>query len=138
MAEPPYRPLSGPVRAHLENPRNTGPWPAGLRRLKPFAGEAGSRTSGAYVRVFLAIEAGVIRGVRYEVLGGPSLLAAASRYSELLEDRRAVAGSLPPGLEIAGELELERSEHGMALLVEDAVVEALNNARSGPKLAPKA
>ncbi len=131
MPEPPFRPLSDPVQEHLVQPRNTGPWPPELRRLTPAEGEAGSRTSGALVRFYLAIEEGQIRGVRYEVLGGPSLMAAASWLSECIRDKPASPEQVPPGLEIANRLELERSEHGMALLAEDAVLEALKNAGGG-------
>lgn len=131
MAEPPFRLLSSPVQEHLAHPRNTGPWPPGLAHLAPVAGEAGSRTSGAFVRFYLAIEAGRIRGVRYEVLGGPSLMAAASWLSECILDKSASPGQVPAGLDIARELELERSEHGMALLVEDAVLEALKQSPAG-------
>lgn len=132
MAEPPFRPLSSPVQDHLGQPRNTGPWPPELERLTPVKGEAGSRTSGAFVRFYLVIEAGIIRGVRYEVLGGPSLMAAASWLSECIQDKPASPEQVPPGLEIARRLELERSEHGMALLAEDAVLQALKQAVNGP------
>ena len=131
MAEPPFRPLSGPVREHLGQPRNTGPWPPELEHLTPAVGEAGSRTSGAFVRFFLAVEAGQIRGVRYEVLGGPPLMAAASRLSGWVSNKPASSEQVPPGLEIAHRLELDRSEHGMALLAEDAVLEALKQAEDG-------
>jgi len=131
MPEPPFRPLSGPVQEHLGQPRNTGPWPPDLRHLTPAEGEAGSRTSGAFVRFYLAIEEGRIRDVRYEVLGGPSLIAAASWLSERIRNKPASPEQVPPGLEIANRLELDRSEHGMALLAEDAVLEALKKAGSG-------
>ena len=130
MAEPPYRPLSGPVQEHLSDPRNTGPWPAELTHLHPTAGEAGSRASGAFVRFYLAVEAGRIRGVRYEVLGGPELMAAASWLSEYMTGRRAATEEIPPGLGIARALHIERAEHGMALLVEDALLDALRNVKA--------
>jgi NifU-like protein involved in Fe-S cluster formation len=131
MAESPFRPLSGAVQEHLAHPRNTGPWPTELAHLTRVAGEAGSRTSGAFVRFYLALEAGQIRGVRYEVLGGPSLMAAASWLSECICNKRASPDQVPPGMDIARELELERSEHGMALLVEDAVLQVLKQAGNG-------
>lgn len=129
MAEPSFRPLSGPVQEHLADPRNTGPWPAELRHLPPTAGEAGSRTSGAFVRFYLAVEAGRIRGVRYEVLGGPPLIAAASWLSDYMIGKRAAASEVPPGLDVARALDIERAEHGMALLVEDALLDALRNVK---------
>lgn len=138
MHEPPFRPLSGPVREHLAHPRNVGPWPPELSRLAPVAGEAGSRTSGAFVRFYLALDSGHIRGVRYEVLGGPSLMAAASWLSESILGKTAYPDQVPPGLDIARELELERSEHGMALLAEDAVLEALKQARTDRIFNPEA
>lgn len=131
MSEPPFRPLSGPVQEHLAQPRNTGPWPPELKHLASAEGEAGSRTSGAFVRFYLAIGEGRIRGVRYEVLGGPSLMAAASWLSECIRDKPASPEQVPPGLEIADRLELERSECGMALLAEDAVLQALKKAGGG-------
>ena len=131
MTEQPFRPLSGPVREHLAHPRNTGPWPPELSGLPHFAGEAGSRTSGAFVRFYLVLDSGRIRGVRYEVLGGPPLMAAASWLSERLVGRPASPGQVPPGLDIARELDLDRSEHGMGLLAEDAVLEALKEAGNG-------
>lgn len=109
-----------------------------MEDLERVSGEAGSRTSGAYVRVHLAVADGTIRGVRYEVLGGPSLMAAASRISEILQGRPAAPSSVPAGLDVAEELELERAEHGMALLVEDAALEALREAGPGPQFGAKA
>jgi hypothetical protein len=138
MTEPPFRPLPGPVRDHLAQPRNTGPWPPELSRLTPVAGEAGSRTSGAFVRFYLVLDSGRIRGVRYEVLGGPSLMAAASWLSERIRNKPASPDQVPPGLDIARELELDRSEHGMALLAEDAVLEALKQAGTGHISNPEA
>ena len=131
MSEQPFRPLSGPVREHLAHPRNTGPWPPELSGLPPVAGEAGSRTSGAFVRFYLILDSGRIRGVRYEVLGGPALMAAASWLSECIEGQPASPSQVPPGLDIARKLDLDRSEHGMALLAEDAVLEALKRAGDG-------
>ena len=125
MADTSFSSLSPQVQDHLDHPRNTGPWPLALQHLEPSSGEAGSRTSGAYVRFHLVVEQDVIRGVRYEVLGTPQLIAAASWLSDYLVGRPSAAGSIPPGLEIARALALERPEHGMALLAEDAAVDAL-------------
>jgi len=116
----------GPLaREHLDNPRNLGPLPAGSA---PVTGEAGSQASGAYVRFHLVIRNGVIAAVRYEVLGEPALVAAASYLSERIAGRPAMAGAVPVGLELAEALGLPRAEHGAALLAEDAVRRALESA----------
>ncbi len=123
------RPVSeeelGPLaRDHVAHPRNLGPLPAegqGSRLI----GEAGSTTSGAFVRFYLLIVAGCIRAVRYEVLGTPALIAAVSRYSELLTGVPERIDVVPPGLTVAEEIGLPRAQHGAALLAEDAARRAL-------------
>lgn|GEM_PF-1143657 len=122
----PGEPVLGELaRDHLLHPRNTGGWPGEVTDLPRASGEAGSATSGAFVRFRMALDSGRIVAVRYEVLGGPSLLAAASWLSEHLTGKPAAAESVPAGLEMARTLELERAEHGMGLLVENAALDAL-------------
>lgn len=129
----PVEPALGELaRDHLLHPRNTGAWPGEVADLPKTAGEAGSATSGAFVRFRMALDSGRIAAVRYEVLGGPSLLAAASWLSEHLTGKPAAAESVPAGLEMARVLELERAEHGMGLLVEDAAHNALKAAGQAP------
>lgn len=111
------------ARDHLANPRNRGAFPTGTPGVA--SGEAGSIASGAFVRFFLRIEAGRILAARYEVLGGPALIAAASGLSELLAGRPVVPEAVPSGLALAEALGLPRSEHGAALLAEDAVLACL-------------
>lgn len=117
---------------HLVHPRNTGDWSEPAGNLPRVVGEAGSAASGAFVRFRMALDAGRIAAVRYEVLGGPALLAAASWLSEHLTGKPAAAESVPLGLEMARALELERAEHGMGLLVEDAARNALKAAGQAP------
>ena len=124
--------LGGLADDHLRHPRNTGDWPAEAAAFPRATGEAGSAVSGAFVRFRLALDSGRIAAVRYEVLGGPALLAAASWLSEHLTGKPAADGAVPPGLEIAQALELERTDHGLALLVEDAALRALNAGGRGP------
>lgn len=88
-------------------------------------GEAGSAASGAYLRFHLRIFEGHIAQARYEVLGPPELMAAASWFSESLIGRRAAADAVPAGMEAARALELPRAAHGLTLLAEDAVRAAL-------------
>ncbi len=126
------------AREHLERPRNTGPWPAAAARLRRFTGEAGSVAAGDFVRFRFALDANRIAAVRYEVLGGPALMATASWLSEHLTGKEAEPTAVPAGLDMARVLELERVEHGMALLVEDAARNALNTVATGLKLPPKA
>lgn len=120
------------AREHFRNPRNTGPWPDTATGLRRVAGEAGSVASGAFVRFQLALDGECIVAVRYEVLGGPALMATASWLSEYLTGRRVTRRVVPPGLDMARLLELDRVEHGMALLAEDAALRALNARGSAP------
>ncbi len=124
--------LGGLAHDHLLHPRNTGDWPPQAAGLPRVTGEAGSAVSGAFVRFRLALDSGRIAAVRYEVLGGPALLSAASWMSERLPGKPAAADVVPAGLDMARALELERADHGLALLVEDAVLRALNAARQVP------
>jgi NifU-like protein involved in Fe-S cluster formation len=126
------------AREHLEHPRNTGSWPASAAHLRRFTGEAGSVAAGAFVRFRIALDAHRIAAVRYEVLGGPALMATASWLSEYLIGKKADPTAVPAGLDMARVLELERVEHGMALLVEDAARNALNSVATGLELSPKA
>lgn len=89
------------------------------------AGEAGSVASGAFIRFRFALDADRIAAVRYEVLGDPSLIAVASWLSDTLLGKDAEPTVVPAGLDIARTLELERAEHGLALLAEDAARRAL-------------
>ncbi len=130
--------LGSLAREHLERPRNTGPWPAAAAHLRRFTGEAGSVAAGAFVRFRFALDTNRIAAVRYEVLGGPALMATASWLSEHLSGKEAESAAVPAGLDMAHVLQLERAEHGMALLVEDAARNALNSVAIGLKLPPKA
>lgn len=112
--------LSASAREHIEHPRNRGRFPPGTPG-SVVHGEAGSRESGACVRFHLQILDAHIEAARYELLGPPELIAAASRMSESLTGREARLACVPTGLALARELTLPRATHGYALLAEDAV-----------------
>ena len=118
------------ARDHLEHPRNTGPWPETVAALPRVAGEAGSPASGAFFRFRFALDADRIVAIRYEVLGDPSLIAVASWLSDALLGKDAEPARVPTGLDIARTLELERADHGLALLAEDAACRALESLRT--------
>ncbi len=111
--------FGAPARDHLAHPRNHGVFPPETAGII-LSGAAGSVASGAFVRFYLRMEDGSIAAARYEVLGGPALIAAASYLSELLPGRSASPEAIPPGLALAETLGLPRVEHGAALLAEDA------------------
>lgn len=112
------------AREHIEHPRNLGSFPESGDG--PVAtGEAGSAVSGDFVRFRVSARAGRVAVVRYEVLGPPALIAAASYLSERLLGLAAVPEAVPAGLGLAERLGLPRSEHGAALLAEDAARRAL-------------
>lgn len=115
----------GPLaREHIEHPRNLGPLPDA--ETGPIAtGEAGSTVSGDFVRFRVAVRAGRVAAVRYEVLGPPALIAAASYLSERLVGIAADPHAVPSGLGLAERLGLPRAQHGAALLAEDAARRAL-------------
>lgn len=122
-----FRPLA---RDHIEHPRNLGRFPeseSGPVRI----GEAGSAASGGYLRFYLVTRAGRIAAARYEVLGPPALIAAASCLSEWLVGLAAEPDAVPAGLSLAGRLGLPRPEHGSALLAEDAARRALGAREAG-------
>lgn len=108
------------ARDHFANPRNRGAFPTEIAK-NVMEGEAGSVASGAFIRFYLCTVDGRIAAVRYEVLGGPALMAVTSYLSELLPGRAAGPEAIPPGLTLAETLGLPRAEHGAALLAEDAV-----------------
>ncbi|MGH8273946.1 MAG: iron-sulfur cluster assembly scaffold protein [Gammaproteobacteria bacterium] len=116
--------LSALARDHLENPRGRDAFPPDVPG-EISRGEAGSAASGAFLRFCLRIVEGRIVQARYEVLGPPELMAAASWFSESLIGRRVAADAVPPGMEAARALELPRATHGLTLLAEDAVRAAL-------------
>lgn len=124
MPRPAHDDFGALAREHLSRPRNLGRLAEEGDGLIA-AGEAGSRTSGSFLRFYLRIVEGRIATAGYEVLGEPALIAAASYLSERLIGRRAEAADVPPGLELAQALGLPRSEHGAALLAEDAARAAL-------------
>lgn len=124
MQPEPHR-LGALAREHLDSPRNAGPFRT-RGQGEICSGEAGSRRAGEFVRFHLRIVRGAIAEARFEALGEPALIAAASYLSTRLPGLRAQAGCLPSGLEIARTLELPRSHHGAALLAEDAVRAALD------------
>lgn len=111
--------LSALARDHIERPRNRGRLPREVAG-RILRGEAGSAASGAFVCFRMQVEDGLIRAVRYRLLGPPELIAAVSFLSEKLSGRRAAVGSVPRGLALARALELPRAAHGLALLAEDA------------------
>lgn len=124
-AEPLGPEAFGPLaREHLAQPRNLGHLPESEKH-EALSGEAGSRVSGDFVRFLLVVRAGRVAVARYQVLGSPALIAVASYLSERLIGLEPQPEAVPPGLALAGELGLPRSEHGAALLAEDAARSAL-------------
>ena len=114
--------LAGAAAAWFRDRRRAGPPDdeAGWRRA-----ETGGLGQNVVVRVWVACEGGRVRAVRYQVFGGPGALACAAWMAARLEGQTASAESVPAGREAVAALELTAEATGDALMVEDALREAL-------------
>lgn len=108
---------------HLAHPVGAGRFTSDV--IGVVSGEAGSLAGGAFIRLHLRIHNHRIVDTRFEVYGGPALIAAGSWYCAALRSKKASRNSIPSGLEAARLLGLPRDGQGNALLAEDAVLAAL-------------
>ncbi len=111
------------ARDHLARPVGAGCFSPGVTGV--VSGEAGSLAGGGFVRLHLQIRNHRIIDTRFEVYGGPALMAAGSWYCAALRSKKVSRNSIPSGFEAARLLGLPRDEQGSALLAEDAVLAAL-------------
>lgn len=88
-------------------------------------GEAGSVRDGTQVRIGLRLAHGRIVDARYEVFGCPAAIAAAAWAAERLAGAAPAIVTNVYGLHIAEALELPVEKTGVALVVEDAICNAL-------------
>lgn len=92
-------------------------------------GRAGSLRSGVLIDLWLRIADGVVTDARFEAFGGPAAIAAAAWTAKRAVGRTVESLHGLRGLEIAAELDLAAEEAGAALVVEDALREALSAQR---------
>lgn len=111
------------VRYHLNHMERGGRFPRGDRK-KISQGIAGGLAAGAFVRIYCQSQDNGTFEARFEVFGGPFLIASASWYCAEVSGRR-LEDPIPTGLDAARALCLPRSQHGNCLLVEDALRDAL-------------
>ena len=104
--------LSPIAAEHVHSPRN-----AGRMEGATHLGVGGVPGDGPYVRIWMAVEGGIVRRAGYECNGCPSSIAAASMAATLATGRELgrlalldprdlllVLGGLPPGKESYAEL----------------------------------
>ena len=112
------------VREHFLAPRNAGAFPAGTAGV--IEGRAGSRRQGREIAFALRLDAaGQVLECRYRVYGCPATVALCSVLSERLKGRTLPELREPGGLALAEELELPPTKRAAALLLEDALADAL-------------
>ena len=112
------------VREHFRAPRNAGAFPAGTEGV--IEGRAGSRRQGREIAFALRLDdAGQVLECRYRVYGCPATVALCSVLSERLKGRMLPELREPGGLALAEELELPPTKRAAALLLEDALADAL-------------
>lgn len=116
-------PYSVAVRYHLEHTERGGRFPPDSNK-EIGRGDAGSIATGGFVRIYCRLHDNGTLDARFEVFGGPFLIAAASWYCTTVSGAQ-LSDPIPSGLEAAQALCLPRSQHGNTLLVEDALREAL-------------
>ena len=123
----PVGPYSARFLAHLTHPRLQGSLDAPTHR-----GGAEDPACGDRLTLDLLVEGGVVRDVRFRVLGCPGSIAVGSALATLLVGRPARAGAVP-----AGDLESEvggvpsAKRHALRL-AEDALAGALAAPLPGP------
>lgn len=88
-------------------------------------GQAGSVRDGTWVRFGLRLADGRIADARYEVFGCPAAIAAAAWAADRLAGAAPAASTSLCGRHIAEALQLPIEKTGVALVVEDAVCNAL-------------
>lgn len=116
--------FGSPVRIELAEPYGVGSLDTDL--ADTVSGEAGARSRGAWVRIYLRLEGRRIAQARFHAWGGPAIIAAASYCARRLNGAPARMRSIPTGLDLANALDFPRAEAGSALLVEDAARKALS------------
>lgn len=110
--------------------RRTGGFGSGSPHVRE--GWAGSVDAGCLIEFQLEIRDGMIQQARYRYRGGPWTGAACAYYAEWLEGRAARPDEVPAGRVVAERLAYPRIRYDEALLVEDAILDALGNeTRSG-------
>ncbi|EQD59396.1 scaffold protein, partial [mine drainage metagenome] len=105
--------------------RRTGGFEPGLPNVRE--GASGGLEQGSEIEFLLKIRDGVIERARYRYRGGPWTGAACAYYADWLEGRPARADAVPPGRVVAEFLGYPRVRYDEALLVEDAIIQALGN-----------
>lgn len=114
------------VLAHFREPRNAGGFPAGTRDL--FRGHAGAAKRGREIRIELKFATdGRLSACRYRVYGCPATLALCSVLSERLPGMTPQEALSWSGLALAEELGLPAPKRDAALLLEDALRDALKS-----------
>ncbi|MGE5626425.1 MAG: iron-sulfur cluster assembly scaffold protein [Bacillota bacterium] len=114
------------VLRHFEAPRNSGAFPAGTPGI--VSGQAGARKRGREIHLELKLSAdGRIEACRYQAYGCPATIALCSVLSERLPGMSVQEAQAIVGLKLAEELELPAAKRDAALLLEDALKDALQS-----------
>jgi len=112
------------VLAHFRAPKNAGEFPAGTRGV--LLGQAGTKKRGREIHLELKLGAdGRIEGCRYRIYGCPATVALCSLLSERLPGLLPAEALTMSGLKLAAELGLPPPKRDAALLLEDALRDAL-------------
>ena len=115
---------SDTVLAHFRTPKNAGEFPAGSRGV--LEGQAGAQQRGREIRLEVRLGAdGRIEACRYRVYGCPATVALCSVLSERLPGLTPAEALVVSGLKLAEELGLPAPKRDAALLLEDALRDAL-------------
>lgn len=111
---------------HFREPRNVGRFPAGTRDL--LVGRAGAAKRGREISIELKLAAdGRIEACRYRVYGCPATIALCSVLSGRLPGMTPEEAFSWSGLGLAEELGLPAPKRDAALLLEDALRDALKS-----------
>lgn len=112
------------VLAHFSAPQNAGEFPVGTRGV--LRGQAGAKKRGRDIRLELKLGAdGRIEACRYRVYGCPASVALCSLLSDRLPGLTPAEALAVSGLALAEELGLPPTKRDAALLLEDALRDAL-------------
>jgi nitrogen fixation NifU-like protein len=112
------------VLAHFRAPKNAGEFPAGTHGV--LEGRAGAKKLGREIGLELKLGAdGRIEACRYRVYGCPASVALCSALSERLPGLTPAEALAVSGLTLAEELGLPPPKRDAALLLEDALRDAL-------------
>jgi tRNA-uridine 2-sulfurtransferase len=111
------------IAARLRSGTGAGP----LQRVDA-AGEAGSVSCGALVRIQLALDEGKVLGGRYQAYGCPATIACASETVARVEDRSLLEAAALREETICEALELDPTQRASAAIALDALHSALGSA----------